>query len=278
MTAIMDLDETNAEDCTIETRYACPICKQIFLGKDAIKEHIKKYYQYICDFCKKSYFRERYLKRHRMNAHLESKRLKCPLCPKEFRAVYNLKQHLHLHSDEKSYICMFEGCNKRYRQRPGLQQHIRRIHKENMKLICPYCNEEVLLLSSHIRKQHKDVVEKVKTRESTGDYESVNLDASSVVFVTAGKRSCTNQQEESFEIKEKYKTVGTTMKIVNENEVFVKTSVKPGHLSTKNVKEELSSDMIEIIYEEELPLIPAEEESNNQYYEYFIEVESDEES
>lgn len=147
ITTLMDLEDSIEDDRTMQTTYNCPICNEAFLGKEAIKNHVKRYYKYDCDVCKKIYFREKYLRRHRMNAHLESKQLVCPLCNKEFRAVYNLKQHLHLHSDEKTYVCTFEGCNKRFRQRPGLQQHVRLCHKAKMKLKCPYCDEDVLRLS-----------------------------------------------------------------------------------------------------------------------------------
>lgn len=82
MTTLRDLDDSIENDQTVQTMYACPICKEEFLGKEAIKIHVRTYFKFICDVCQKAYFREKYLKRHRMNAHLQSKELECPFCHK----------------------------------------------------------------------------------------------------------------------------------------------------------------------------------------------------
>lgn len=143
----MELDDSIEEDePTLQTSYSCPVCKVSFIGKEAIKKHVRRYFKHVCEACEKSYFRARYLKRHLKNAHLESKQLVCPICTKELRAVNNLKQHLLLHSHERKFECPIESCKKRFKQKPGLQQHIRIHHKHEMKKECPYCHALVVRL------------------------------------------------------------------------------------------------------------------------------------
>lgn len=145
LTTFLELDESYENDRTLTHIHHCPLCKRAFLGRQAIKKHVQRYFKFSCETCEKKYFKIQYLKRHLKNAHLESRELECPVCSKKFRAVNNLKQHLYLHSDEKNFECQF--CQRQFRQKPGLQQHIRRVHKKDQTYECPYCHELVDRLS-----------------------------------------------------------------------------------------------------------------------------------
>lgn len=122
------------------------------------------YNRYSCHKCPKRYFRAKYLQRHLKNSHLETKELTCPICNKTLKAVYNLKQHLLLHSDEKSYVCPFPNCTKAYKQKPGLDQHIRFIHKK-YNSFCTICRRRVLNYVEHMKRIHPNHKEFKKPNE-----------------------------------------------------------------------------------------------------------------
>lgn len=107
------------------------------------------------------------MKSHLKNAHLPSKDLECPLCHKLFKAVNNLKQHLLLHSEERSYVCDFEGCDKSFKQKPGLDQHIRVVHNAN-ESFCKSCRKRVPNLKKHLSDIHPTLSAKRKTETQKG--------------------------------------------------------------------------------------------------------------
>ena len=50
----------------------------------------------------------------------------CNVCEKRFRDSYNLKKHVHIHTNEKPYEC--DVCEKRFRESGNLQKHVRTQH------------------------------------------------------------------------------------------------------------------------------------------------------
>ena len=50
----------------------------------------------------------------------------CGVCEKRFRDSYNLKKHVHIHTNEKPYEC--DVCEKRFRESGNLQKHVRTQH------------------------------------------------------------------------------------------------------------------------------------------------------
>lgn len=132
-----------------------------------MKTHVRRYFKYSCNSCSKRYFRARHLQIHLKNAHLPSKKLECPICHKVFKAVNNLKQHLHLHSDERPYVCDYEGCDKSFKQKPGLQQHIRFMHNSN-DTYCKTCRKRVPDLEKHMKENHPGAAKRKKDTQKVG--------------------------------------------------------------------------------------------------------------
>uniref|UniRef100_A0A336KNH8 CSON013813 protein n=1 Tax=Culicoides sonorensis TaxID=179676 RepID=A0A336KNH8_CULSO len=214
---------------TAQTEYTCPLCKEIFVGKRAARDHVRRYFKYSCPTCHKRYFRDKYLQRHLKNAHLPAMNVKCPLCNKVFKAVNNLKQHLHLHSNELPYECGYEGCGKRFRQKPGLQQHIRYMHKRNENF-CRICRKRVVDVHKHTERYHKttkfrkplpkqkekqiietplgnltNCLDNIETREEDEEEESNNGDSNDLLSATwkfedgyEDDMSGSNEQVENF--------------------------------------------------------------------------------
>ena len=50
----------------------------------------------------------------------------CDVCEKRFRDSYNLKKHVHIHTNEKPYEC--DVCEKRFTQSGNLKRHTRTQH------------------------------------------------------------------------------------------------------------------------------------------------------
>lgn len=69
---------------------------------------------------------------------------------------FSLKNHLLIHTGEKSWICEYEGCGKAFLRRDKLQQH-KKLHSTEDHYTCPYCNSGFKYkswLDTHIQKKH----------------------------------------------------------------------------------------------------------------------------
>ena len=88
---------------------------------------------FICDIqnCEKIFTTKYSLARH-MQTHRKKKAFKCKECDKTFSIKQNLIEHEFVHTGELPYVCNFEGCSERFRQRGKLALH-RQTHKNYSK-------------------------------------------------------------------------------------------------------------------------------------------------
>ncbi|CAL6315741.1 unnamed protein product [Bathycoccus prasinos] len=85
-----------------------------------------------CDVCEK-HFRDSYnLKKH-MHIHTNEKPYECDVCEKRFNESGNLKRHMRIHTNENPYEC--DVCEKRFRQSSNLKIHMR-IHTNEKPYEC----------------------------------------------------------------------------------------------------------------------------------------------
>ena len=78
----------------------------------------------------------------------------CDVCEKRFRDSYNLKKHMHIHTNEKPYEC--DVCEKRFNESGNLKRHMR-IHTNENPYECDVCEKrfrESGNLQKHVRTQH----------------------------------------------------------------------------------------------------------------------------
>lgn len=79
-------------------------------------------------------------------------RFQCPHCGQELRSFWNLKEHIHIHTGEKSHTCTI--CQKKFRFKTRLQTHYKSVHENSRKYKCVYCGHsfnEKSNLTVHLR-------------------------------------------------------------------------------------------------------------------------------
>ncbi len=129
-------------------KYECSICKKKCVNKAQLRRHTHNHTankSWQCDQCGKKFPIEEYLKRH-LKCHLKLKSLvnlkshlklkvdlnlkspqdrkyQCSTCGKKCGTNQDLKDHLQVHSDEKSWIC--EQCGQGFKRERNLKQHLK---------------------------------------------------------------------------------------------------------------------------------------------------------
>ncbi|XP_052447486.1 general transcription factor IIIAa [Carassius gibelio] len=81
-------------------------------------------------------------------------RVQCDQCQKTFRDSWFLKQHQHVHSEERVvYHCPRDGCSRSYTTAFNLQSHILSFHEEQRCFICahPGCGRSFAMKQSLLR-------------------------------------------------------------------------------------------------------------------------------
>ncbi|XP_012260938.2 zinc finger protein 724-like [Athalia rosae] len=82
-----------------------------------------------CDYCKDSFRKLSELNHHIQRFHTFEKQYKCMFCPKEFYSMYNLKQHIMVHTGQRPYAC--SKCDLRFTQKGNLTKHFERKHSKS---------------------------------------------------------------------------------------------------------------------------------------------------
>ncbi|XP_045525631.1 gastrula zinc finger protein XlCGF26.1-like [Pieris brassicae] len=146
-----------------QNEFPCKVCKKVFRWKTSLKRHLEKHAantqtpEAFCSLCGIGFGSVASLQRHLRNSlkHVTPDQLKfiCDHCKRRFADKTKLRDHIedkHLHRTYKCYI-----CDKPSKNRVGLEQHIRNVHKgrPNNKM-CHHCGKGFptkVQLESHIR-------------------------------------------------------------------------------------------------------------------------------
>ncbi|XP_048002968.1 zinc finger protein 883-like [Leguminivora glycinivorella] len=148
----------------LQNAFPCTVCEKVFRWKASLKRHMEKHHvkdkmasAAYCAACGISFSSVCSYQRHMKNSlkHVTQEQLRfiCDHCNKRFADKTKLRDHIeekHLH---RTYQCHI--CNKPSKNRVGLDQHIRNVHRgrPNNKM-CHHCGKGFptkVQLESHIR-------------------------------------------------------------------------------------------------------------------------------
>ncbi|XP_063543800.1 zinc finger imprinted 3-like isoform X1 [Cydia strobilella] len=122
--------------------YNCDKCDRGFVTNHRLNTHVKTIHvegSFQCETCKKVFSSHQKLKSHVDTVHKMVKRFKCTKCSERFTAYFKRYQHLvEKHGQaELEYKC--NVCDKVYRKKNMLSQHMKRDHLEERSIQCEIC-------------------------------------------------------------------------------------------------------------------------------------------
>jgi len=141
--------------------FTCTECNKEFKRKDTLLAHIENFHKkisYNCEACGQDFAKKHSLAFHIKVQHNQF-RYKCDICEKEFTHSYRVKEHKKIDHEGIFYQCTESNCNKKYRFKSALENHINIVHKM-ITLKCEYCNKSLKrrdYLNKHIKRYHTPV-------------------------------------------------------------------------------------------------------------------------
>lgn len=114
-------------DPNLRKKYICNVCGAKVLSSSYLKVHMRlhsKENPYSCNLCGARFKVARYLKWH-LRKHKEL--YPCKQCGLSFQSYSLLQDHMKSHFVGRKYSCTF--CPKFFCQKPGLINHLNKVHK-----------------------------------------------------------------------------------------------------------------------------------------------------
>ncbi|KAM6931793.1 histone-lysine N-methyltransferase MECOM [Lycodopsis pacificus] len=150
--------EAHSLSHTEEREYKCDQCPKAFNWKSNLIRHQMSHdsgKHYECENCSKQVFTDpSNLQRHIRSQHVGARAHACADCGKTFATSSGLKQHKHIHSSVKPFMCkslrpyLCEVCHKSYTQFSNLCRH-KRMHADcRTQIKCKDCGQMFSTTSS----------------------------------------------------------------------------------------------------------------------------------
>ncbi|CAM1305566.1 Uncharacterised protein g4105 [Pycnogonum litorale] len=173
--------------------YECEECKYRTKRKEHFVRHMKNVHTnvrpFLCDLCGNAFKRADTLRHHvevihkvGLNQDAEKCTVKCDKCSKICRSVTHLREHLSVHSEERSFLC--EICGASFKRISNQRKHVMNIHSNPRAHVCKFCDKRfntAFAVRRHIKFIHTNDRAKdtsIVTREDSGAYLVTMVDPS----------------------------------------------------------------------------------------------------
>ena len=160
-----DVNEDKQRQCYKQLKCFWPKCrfsaKQLVHLNDHISRHLNKR-QFVCEECNKQFNRTSHLLQHKLHVHSNERPFVCKRinCNKTFKTKSELTVHNSRHSSVKSFGC--DKCYKRFKTYQDLNYHKNFVHTNIRSFVCPRsdCNQSFKQrsgLRNHKIRFHSDI-------------------------------------------------------------------------------------------------------------------------
>uniref|UniRef100_A0A8D9ELR5 PR domain zinc finger protein 5 n=1 Tax=Cacopsylla melanoneura TaxID=428564 RepID=A0A8D9ELR5_9HEMI len=138
--------------------FKCVQCPCIVQDFETLKTHIKSHSKesdFVCFVCDKLLSRTNILIDHIRSVHQKIRDFSCHLCKGTFSTVYNLREHMNIHTASKKHVC--EVCGQAFVHKASLNLHK---FSHGTPFTCNHCGKNYanpLTFKTHILENHSNL-------------------------------------------------------------------------------------------------------------------------
>ena len=137
--------------------YCCHLCHKFFKAEENMKRHISNIHEgkkdFQCNLCENRKFPGKIdLKMHMLRIHKVQEEQSCDICDQKFGKIEDLRNHLTNDHNLTIFKCPKKNCDKFYRAKGILKNHIETVHEKSKQAVCKVCGKS--LVSGFRLKQH----------------------------------------------------------------------------------------------------------------------------
>ena len=139
-----------------ENPHQCEYCPRSFRQKEHLHHHIENVHKtHQCEFCAKKFSRREPLCQHLKVAHDGGipPPFRCELCSVTFGKKKVYERHIQIFHPTKLHEC--KDCQKRFKEKGHLAQHIKAAHPKEKKHVCDRC--VIAFFSRSALKAHTEI-------------------------------------------------------------------------------------------------------------------------
>jgi len=169
----------------LDENFACTKCEFRCVTEHMLKNHMlrkhteKEAMRYHCDHCSYATVEKAALDKHRRYKHTNERPFMCDTCGFSTATASSMARHKRSHSQTKPHKC--EICGHEYADKKRLRDHMY-LHSDYKPFKCEYCSYTCRRsdnLSSHVKRQHKNLQEEKEIKavipDSTSDNDNAHL-------------------------------------------------------------------------------------------------------